>query len=125
MIYNEISKTIFKWLFENKITKNNMFFIACHFGTYGEGCNQTCGRCLGNVTCNNVNGTCGNGCEEGYMGSRCNTRMLTISMNLFENVLQKMYTMMIYLRFVLIRDLLYNSKKVLFRFTFHHVLVIT
>lgn len=90
MIYNEISKTIFKWLFENKITKN-MFFIACYFGTYGEGCNQTCGRCLGNVTCNNVNGTCGNGCEEGYMGSRCDTRMFTISMNLFENFWKNVY----------------------------------
>ena len=66
-----------------------MFFIACYFGTYGEGCNHTCGRCVGNVTCNHVNGTCVDGCEDGFMGSRCNTRMTKISMNLFENSLQE------------------------------------
>ena len=48
--------------------------IACENGTFGIDCNQTCGKCLENSVCNRVNGTCGRGCDAGYIGDLCKTR---------------------------------------------------
>lgn len=40
-------------------------------GYYGENCTKTCGNCLNKETCNNVNGTCTDGCSEGFKGDLC------------------------------------------------------
>ncbi|KAK3610924.1 hypothetical protein CHS0354_031573 [Potamilus streckersoni] len=41
-------------------------------GTYGYGCNETCGACLnGNDSCSKTNGQCKDGCEEGWRDGVC------------------------------------------------------
>lgn len=47
--------------------------LACMHGYYGENCTKKCGNCLNKETCNNVNGTCTDGCSEGYKGNLCIT----------------------------------------------------
>lgn len=47
--------------------------VACMHGYYGKNCIKTCGNCLINQTCNNVNGTCIYGCSEGFKGDLCIT----------------------------------------------------
>lgn len=49
------------------------FIEACKHGYYGENCTNTCGNCSNNQTCNNVNGTCIDGCSEGFKGDFCIT----------------------------------------------------
>ena len=44
-------------------------FKACVSGRYGDNCTQICPpNCHGDI-CNNVNGSCVNGCKEGYIES--------------------------------------------------------
>lgn len=64
----------------------NLCFKACPFGMFGGKCSQICGRCLSNVTCNPVNGKCSGGCDEGCMGSYCDTRMFKKKSRLFLKV---------------------------------------
>jgi hypothetical protein len=40
--------------------------------TYGENCKMSCGNCKDNITCNHINGTCMNGCADGWSGENCN-----------------------------------------------------
>lgn len=47
-------------------------FIECYPGTYGAGCNATCGYCINNEACLHTNGTCAQGCDPGYKGELCN-----------------------------------------------------
>lgn len=49
------------------------FIEACKHGYYGENCTNTCWNCSNNQTCNNVNGTCIDGCSEGFKGDFCIT----------------------------------------------------
>lgn len=56
---------------------NIIFFIilkVCDRGTYGAGCNETCGYCSNKDTCIHTNGTCVKGCDTGYNGDYCKTR---------------------------------------------------
>lgn len=46
-------------------------FISLWRGTYGEGCNKTCGHCRDDEECYHTNGTCSNGCNPGYFGDLC------------------------------------------------------
>ena len=47
-------------------------FTACQSGYYGNKCQQPCsGHCLNNLVCNNIDGTCSDGCEAGYIGKLC------------------------------------------------------
>lgn len=46
-------------------------FVACPHGYYGDKCADKCGKCLNNQTCDNVNGTCTRGCDEGFKGDLC------------------------------------------------------
>ncbi|XP_062600098.1 receptor-type tyrosine-protein phosphatase alpha-like [Saccostrea cucullata] len=44
----------------------------CKTGFYGVACKDACSwNCASNVTCNNVNGYCGNGCVAGWLGNKC------------------------------------------------------
>ncbi|XP_061179773.1 receptor-type tyrosine-protein phosphatase epsilon-like isoform X3 [Saccostrea echinata] len=44
----------------------------CKPGRYGSNCTQECsGNCYNNESCNNVNGSCLNGCKKGYIGDKC------------------------------------------------------
>lgn len=36
-------------------------------------CLETCGNCLGDETCYNVDGMCMDGCNEGFKGDLCKT----------------------------------------------------
>lgn len=49
----------------------------CDRGSYGADCNGTCGHCRDIKQCSNVNGTCVNGCGDGYKGNLCKTREYT------------------------------------------------
>ena len=46
---------------------------ACDHEYYGHQCQGKCGHCLGNNTCNRLDGVCSNGCESGYQGDFCKT----------------------------------------------------
>ena len=49
-------------------------FTDCQPGYYGNKCQQPCsGHCLNNLVCKHIEGTCGDGCEAGYMDKLCNT----------------------------------------------------
>lgn len=51
-----------------------LIFIECSSGYFGTGCRETCSRhCINNTVCNHVSGICPNGCEDGYMGTHCNS----------------------------------------------------
>ncbi|XP_065925748.1 multiple epidermal growth factor-like domains protein 10 isoform X2 [Magallana gigas] len=51
--------------------KGHQCELECDNGTYGNGCNKTCGHCVNKSLCNHVNGTCFEGCDPRYRGSRC------------------------------------------------------
>ncbi|KAK6989199.1 multiple epidermal growth factor-like domains protein 11, partial [Biomphalaria glabrata] len=44
----------------------------CPSGQYGQKCQYRCsGTCGGSKNCNHINGTCLEGCEDGYEGHNC------------------------------------------------------
>nr|XP_034322194.1 multiple epidermal growth factor-like domains protein 10 isoform X2 [Crassostrea gigas] len=43
----------------------------CYDKTYGIGCLQVCGNCKNNEPCHNVNGSCLNGCNNGWCSVKC------------------------------------------------------
>ena len=47
--------------------------LDCFPGYFGNECEQKCsGHCLKNKTCDRIDGTCSDGCEDGYIGKLCN-----------------------------------------------------
>lgn len=46
--------------------------LACKNGTFGYKCSLRCGNCRGKEHCHHINGTCMNGCDNGYQGLQCN-----------------------------------------------------
>lgn len=44
--------------------------IECPPGHYGRNCVNTCGHCEAGI-CDHINGTCINGCLEGWSGQTC------------------------------------------------------
>lgn len=46
----------------------------CETGTYGVNCSKSCGNCLKQRQCQNVDGFCSKGCSAGYKGSLCTER---------------------------------------------------
>lgn len=47
-------------------------FTECLSGHYGMKCRERCsGHCLSEETCDYVNGVCSSGCQDGYIGTRC------------------------------------------------------
>ncbi|GFR61714.1 multiple epidermal growth factor-like domains 6, partial [Elysia marginata] len=70
-----------------RVFKNNMVFrtflqrlknitatLTCPTGKYGSKCSQTCNtNCAGlDDSCDHIDGTCTNGCEDGFLGEMCN-----------------------------------------------------
>lgn len=46
--------------------------IGCPSHYYGLDCRQRCsGNCISDESCDHVSGVCTNGCEDGYVGTRC------------------------------------------------------
>ena len=43
----------------------------CDGRTFGQNCSQSCGKCLNNDQCDPINGSCLNGCDSGYHGTKC------------------------------------------------------
>lgn len=43
---------------------------------YDLECKQTCGNCKNKEQCHHVNGSCLNGCDSGYYGTRCDIGMI-------------------------------------------------
>lgn len=53
--------------------KNEHFFVSeCLDQTYGQECQQICGNCKNKEPCHHVNGSCPDGCDNGYYGNKCN-----------------------------------------------------
>lgn len=49
--------------------------IECPSGYYGYKCLTKCvGQCKDNQPCNHINGTCINGCLDGWIGVNCDKR---------------------------------------------------
>lgn len=46
----------------------------CETGKYGVNCSKSCGSCLKQSQCHNVDGSCSEGCSAGYKGSLCTER---------------------------------------------------
>ena len=53
----------------------------CPTGSYGPGCTKTCNiNCKGpDNFCDHINGTCTNGCEDGYRGQMCDSGTFAVS----------------------------------------------
>lgn len=52
-----------------------LHIIACDNGTFGDNCSQPCGNCAQVGQCHHTNGTCLEGCVDGFIGSTCTERM--------------------------------------------------
>ena len=50
------------------------FVVVCAEGKYGLNCNTRCPEHCKNGHCNNVDGKCTDGCNDGYHGNQCNNR---------------------------------------------------
>lgn len=48
-----------------------LIIVECDRGSYGIGCNETCGQCRDVSQCSNVNGSCLTGCGAGFIGDLC------------------------------------------------------
>ncbi|KAF4525110.1 hypothetical protein B566_EDAN006333, partial [Ephemera danica] len=49
--------------------------MKCDVGYYGIGCWRKCSeKCKDEETCDSINGQCPNGCEEGFIGEKCDSR---------------------------------------------------
>lgn len=61
----------------NDLIQNSVSFgLECENKTYGENCSNTCGRCRNSVACNNINGTCPDGCDPGWQSTdKCDVGM--------------------------------------------------
>lgn len=57
----------------------------CDRGSYGIGCNETCGHCHDKNQSSNINGTCLNGCDAGFLEQLCNTRKMIFNA-VFSNI---------------------------------------
>ncbi|XP_065943691.1 uncharacterized protein [Magallana gigas] len=51
--------------------KGDMCEEECHQGRYGRACSFQCGNCLNQLSCDNINGSCQDGCSSGWTGDRC------------------------------------------------------
>ncbi|KAL4234582.1 hypothetical protein ACF0H5_006223 [Mactra antiquata] len=48
----------------------------CEDGSYGDYCKEHCGYCYKNTACDKINGTCIIGCDSGYEGSLCTSKIV-------------------------------------------------
>lgn len=49
----------------------NLLLTECENKSYGENCGMVCGKCKDNESCNHKDGTCPNGCSDGWTGNKC------------------------------------------------------
>lgn len=75
---NSCSK-MFKIILLLSILKQDSFSLACDRGLYGIECNETCGNCRDADQCSNTNGSCLTGCDDGYQGDLCRTRLYIVT----------------------------------------------
>ena len=68
-------KSVFFRLLQFAPEYASLFFIECDNGTYGKECKASCGHCFNQEPCYHINGTCFTGCESGYLGDLCQSRM--------------------------------------------------
>ena len=54
--------------------KKFLLNLECSDGTYGKECQDTCGYCVDQYVCHHTNGSCPNGCENGFQGRLCKAR---------------------------------------------------
>lgn len=47
------------------------YITECPSGTFGNNCRQECGYCLEKYHCHHINGSCLNGCLQGFRGEQC------------------------------------------------------
>lgn len=47
------------------------FSIDCDSNMFGQDCREKCGECVNKEHCHHINGTCLNGCNQGYRGLEC------------------------------------------------------
>ena len=47
---------------------------VCLGGYYGQDCEFSCGKCKNETFCNGTNGDCHYGCQENWLGSRCDSK---------------------------------------------------
>lgn len=59
----------FSW----KFTILFIYISECDDYKYGENCSFSCGNCEDNEKCSHIDGTCTNGCDKGYQGTKCDT----------------------------------------------------
>ena len=69
-------------LFNEVFTSNS----ACSAGRFGDNCQYVCGQCADEKPCDHVNGSCYNGCREGWHGTRCGRQGIMKSMFFYKYV---------------------------------------
>lgn len=50
-------------------------FLECSTGLFGYDCLEKCGDCFNLGKCNHINGSCLNGCSQGFKGELCRESM--------------------------------------------------
>lgn len=53
------------------ITGYYFFFADCEPGEYGASCEETCGECTNDSSCDIFTGVCVQGCKSGYYPPYC------------------------------------------------------
>lgn len=54
------------------------YITECPLGTFGNNCRRECGYCLEKYHCHHINGSCFNGCLQGYRGEQCKHRKCSV-----------------------------------------------
>ncbi|XP_062592941.1 receptor-type tyrosine-protein phosphatase delta-like [Saccostrea cucullata] len=76
----ELKEKVCKHNVDRHNPKGSLFhawkYKECDIGFYGTNCTNRCLNCL-NSACNAGNGICIQGCEDGYMGQRCEQTCIT------------------------------------------------
>lgn len=68
----------------NLMVRNDVFIInivsfkECLDGFFGSECLKKCGFCMNVSYCHHINGSCLNGCSNGYKGVYCNEGKLNV-----------------------------------------------
>ena len=61
-------------MFYNCLNQCTFYFLECPVGSFGQDCQEKCGKCKSGITCNITTGVCHDGCEDGYEGEYCTTK---------------------------------------------------
>lgn len=82
LIFDNILKLV--QLITTSDVTSGLFYIECSLGHFGLDCRNRCSsHCTNGEPCNHISGSCPNGCQDGFVGTKCNNckKYLFIQLN--------------------------------------------